>query len=127
LETNRGEEGFRDFFLKHRCNDVCLRLGLQSTGRDLRNSSLSFRKVWPLPTTETGRCSNPICGRILRDTHITRQEKHLWWCKQCRPQLERSTVKRVCSSRGPHHEFSTKIFYYKIRGLQVPTMCEQHR
>ncbi|KAF3160786.1 hypothetical protein TWF225_003160 [Orbilia oligospora] len=121
--TNLHQDGFKFFFASHVCNGICAKLGLKSTA-----SNLTFQDSWPKVTDATV-CGNIICYNIVSpDTAKQVPElEDIYWCDNCYPQIDSSTVKVVCAAPGPKHEFEVSKFLCEAVGRNMPTKCEEHR
>lgn len=125
--TNFNEEGFKFFFALHECNDVCRALQLQSTGAQLMEGRLIFRRQWPT-MDPTVCCSSKLCRRIIRlaSAHATPNFPGYHWCDECWPQLEASRTRWICTGPGPTHEFDVSRFFCESQGKPVPRRCLEH-
>ena len=126
--TNLGEDGFKFFFISHKCNDVCRKLGLKSNSSMIVSGRYTFREKWPT-MTDTVCCSNKLCGRILPRTSAKKSSKYPGynWCNGCFDQLELFKVKWMCVAPGPDHEFEESRFFYESQTRSTPRKCPKHR
>ncbi|TGJ79403.1 hypothetical protein E0Z10_g9349 [Xylaria hypoxylon] len=125
--TNLHEEGFKFFFTLHKCNDICRRLGLKTTGEMFITDRFEYRERWPT-MDPTACCSNKLCRRIVRlaNAHKSDQFPGYHWCDLCWPQLQSSIVPRTCVTPGSTHEFFVSKFFYESQGRKTPQECSEH-
>lgn len=128
-DANLNEEGFKFFFARHVCNDICRQLKLQSNASMVMSKSYDFRTSWPV-LDNTVCCSNKLCGRIVRMASAKRSEDFQghYWCDRCWPQLSSSVVKKICVTPEPDmHKFEVSEFFYESQGRPAPRECPLHR
>ncbi len=74
-------------------------------------------------------CSNKLCSRIvgMSNARTSADFPGYRWCRQCWPQLESTTEKRLCTAPGPRpHEFNVSRFFYESQGQILPRLCPKH-
>lgn len=127
-DTNLNEDGFKFFFVSHKCNEICKILELKSSGEMLVSGNLEFRERWPT-MDPTVCCSNKLCRRIIRlaSAHKSAKFPGLHWCDMCWPQLESTTTRWYCVAPGPDHEFDVSKFFYESQGKGMPRKCPEHQ
>ncbi|RFU24299.1 hypothetical protein B7463_g12039, partial [Scytalidium lignicola] len=127
-ETNLNEEGFKFFFAMHKCNEICRKLKLKSTGEMLASGNLEFRERWPAIDPMVC-CSNKLCRRIicLATAHKSTKFPRFHWCDMCWPQLESTAIRWYCLAPGPDHEFDVSKFFYESQGKAMPRKCPEHQ
>ncbi|KAE8449592.1 hypothetical protein EG329_007922 [Mollisiaceae sp. DMI_Dod_QoI] len=125
--TNLFEEGFKFFFSAHKCNAICRKLELKSTGEMVCSGNYVFRERWPA-IEPTVCCSNKLCRRIVRLANAHESEKFPGhhWCSDCWPQLRSSMTSWICMAPGPNHEFDVSKFFYESQGQLAPRRCPEH-
>ena len=126
-DTNLNTEGFKFFFVAHKCNSFCRDLELKSNRHMVISGKYEFRERWP--TLEpTVCCSNKLCRRIVRlaSTHESDKFPGHHWCDACWPQLTLSIISWVCMEPGPNHDFDVSRFFYESQGQPVPRRCPKH-
>ena len=124
-------DGFCFFFLTHECNVVCRQLGLLSSHDMLTTGNYTFRTTWPAQREVANMlvcCSNKLCSRIVRMAKAKTSVEFpgYRWCYNCWLQLESTTVKIVCTARGPLHDFKLSRFFYESQGRILPRLCPKH-
>jgi hypothetical protein len=128
--TNLNDEGFKLFFLSHKCNAVCTKLQLQSHRSMFSPGGfLAFRTNWP-PMTRTTCCSNKLCARIIHINAAHRSEEYPGheWCTTCWTQLTSSRKRWLCIAEGEtDHEFDVSPFFWESQGRKTPRKCARHR
>lgn len=126
-DTNINSEGFKFFFVSHKCNAVCTKLGLKSNAQMLVSGSFEFREEWPR-LDDTVCCSNKLCGRILylSSAKSTSKFPGYHWCRDCYPQLFSSLVTLTCAGPGGTHKFEISRFFYESQGYKAPQTCPEH-
>ncbi|KAI1742267.1 elongation factor-2 kinase EFK-1B isoform [Xylaria scruposa] len=132
-DPNLNTEGFKFFFASHKCNALCHKLQLKSTGLMLIEGPLEFREEWPGVRSRV-YCSNKLCRRILREdasgndsARKTSQFPGYYWCISCFPQLESKMQQRTCAEAyGARHEFEFSSFFYESQGQAAPLKCPEH-
>jgi hypothetical protein len=116
--TNYNDEGFKLFFLSHKCNAICTKLQLKTHRSMFRPGGvLTFRTSWP-PMTRTTCCSNKLCARIIHihTAHCSEEYPGHEWCTTCWTQLTSSRKRWLCIADGERdHEFDVSPFSGKAR------------
>lgn len=132
-DANINAEGFKFFFASHKCNALCRKLQLKSTGLMLIEERLEFREEWPGVQSRV-YCSNKLCRHILREdasgNDSVRKASEFpgyYWCISCFPQLKSSMRRRTCAETcGARHEFDFSWFFYESQGQASPLKCPEH-
>ncbi|KAI8946418.1 hypothetical protein F4801DRAFT_593367 [Xylaria longipes] len=132
-DANMNAEGFKFFFAVHKCNALCRKLQLKSTGLMLIEERLEFREEWPGVRSYV-YCSNKLCRRILREDASgsgsalkASQFPGYYWCISCFPQLKSSMRRGTCAEAyGAGHQFDFSSLFYESQGKAVPLKCPEH-
>jgi len=136
--TNLHEDGFKFFFLSHRCNAICTTLGLKSDGSMILSGDYQFRTNWPrwnqvtsisAASAASACCSNKLCSVMVR-LAVARESDEFpgyRWCDSCWTQLRSSKVTRQCVTPGPFHDFEACKFFYESQAQNAPRRCPDHR
>lgn len=128
-DANMNAEGFKFFFAAHKCNALCRRLQLKSTGLMLIEGRLEFREEWPGARGGV-YCSNKLCRRILREDGARKSSLFPGhsWCGSCLPQLAASMQRRTCAGADAvaAHGFDFSAFFYESQGQAAPLKCSEH-
>ncbi|CAI6339187.1 unnamed protein product [Periconia digitata] len=126
-EMNMSTEGFKFFFAAHDCNDVCHQLELVSNREMALSGNWRFRERWPA-LDPTLCCSNKLCQSIIRlaDAYSSPEFSGYYWCNECWPEIESSTVQCICIAPGDTHEFPVSRFFYASQGKVPPQKCPEH-
>ncbi|KAI1128436.1 hypothetical protein F5Y10DRAFT_176818 [Nemania abortiva] len=132
-DANINAEGFKFFFATHKCNALCRKLQLKSTGQMLIEGRFEFREEWPGVRSRV-YCSNKLCRRILREdaggSDSARKASEFpgyYWCSSCFPQLESSMQRRTCAEAySAEHQFDFSSFFYESQGQAAPLKCPEH-
>lgn len=127
-KTNLNEDGFKLFFVSHKCNEICKTLGLKSNREMAAAGRFEFREEWPT-MDQTVCCSNKLCRRIIRLANAHQSVKYAGqhhWCDTCWPQLESTTFQSICVGPGQHHEYEVSRFFYESQAQEAPKKCPDH-
>lgn len=123
LRTNFNDSGIIRFFSTHKCNKVCLSVGLKphpsmslvSLASDQK--TISYTDVGIERKDERIQCANINCTELV-ERHASGKET---WCESCFTQTKKKKT-GVCVDCA--QTFKYHPFYYVAKGMSVPTRCE---
>ncbi|EFC38701.1 predicted protein [Naegleria gruberi] len=125
-ETDTGEEGFKDFFEAHYCNELCLKLGLKHPNGDLYMEHPSLPKTISNTIDHVDFCSGYCCGNYIEYKIGEKTPDGTLFCNKCN-QRNSITEKKVCKKKGCSLKFEIERWYWVSTGKHPPTKCHLHR
>lgn len=119
-----GLEGMIYFFRKHKCNELCQKLGLQRPKElDLENPRLKNIGSWKEKVFEHKETGYTLCKTMFCNKLLANGEKNCEFCSQ----FLKRTEARECVVKECKKKFTFEPYYYELNGMCSPKRCENCR